>query len=220
MFTSSLSTDLNVFPLFFYFIIQFIRCKPYSFFITNLSKIKIFFQIKKSVNKIQLTHISIIEWNFFVIKSASLNILIIVVVRWFPSNKSSNFLLDFTYNLLILLKKKKIWWFSSRALSQNSRNSTQVRTMLSMSLLPSLLWWLPSCQLAIKPEHVKALIPTNVAYVKALIPTDVAYVKVLIPADVVEAWRKNTQCSLDGTETKLLVSGRKPQIHKGFLEST
>ena len=81
---------------------QFISRRPHFFFITNLSKIKILFQIKKSVNKIQLTHISTKELNFLVVRSTSLNILIIVVVRWFPSNKSSNFLLDFSYNLLIL----------------------------------------------------------------------------------------------------------------------
>ena len=34
--------------------------------------------------------------------------------------------------------------------------------------------------------------------------------------DVVEAWRKNTQWSLDGIETKLLVSGSKSRIHEGF----
>ena len=31
---------------------------------------------------------------------------------------------------------------------------------------------------------------------------------------------KHTRCSLDGTKTKLLVPGSKPQIHEGFLEST
>ena len=34
--------------------------------------------------------------------------------------------------------------------------------------------------------------------------------------DVVEAERKDTRWSLDGTETKLLASGSKPQIHEGF----
>ena len=101
MLTLSLSIDLNVFPPFLCFIIQFIRCKPHFFFITNLPKIKILFQIKKSVNKIQLTYISIKEWNFLVVRSASLNILIIVAMRWFPSKKSRKHLLDFAYNLLI-----------------------------------------------------------------------------------------------------------------------
>ena len=94
-----------VFGLSICFIIQFIRCKPHFFFITNLPKIKILFQIKKPVNKIQLTHIYIKEWNFLVVRNASLNVLIIVVVRRFPSKKSSNHLLDFSYNLLTLFTK-------------------------------------------------------------------------------------------------------------------
>ena len=53
MLTSPLSIDLNVFPPFLCFIVQFIWCKPHFFIITNLPKIKILFQIKKSVNKIQ-----------------------------------------------------------------------------------------------------------------------------------------------------------------------
>ena len=105
MFSSSLSIDLNIFPPFFYFIVQFIKCKLHFFFITNLPKIKILFQIKKSINKIQLTHISIKEWNILVVRNTSLNILITVVVRWFPSKNSSNLLLDFTYNLLTLFPK-------------------------------------------------------------------------------------------------------------------
>ena len=69
------------------------------------SKIKILFQIKKPVNKIQLTHIFVKEWTFLVVRSVSLNILIIVVVRWFPNKKSSNHMLDFTHNLLTLFTK-------------------------------------------------------------------------------------------------------------------
>ena len=34
--------------------------------------------------------------------------------------------------------------------------------------------------------------------------------------DIVEAWRKHTLYSLDGTETKLLVYSSKPRIHEGF----
>ena len=34
--------------------------------------------------------------------------------------------------------------------------------------------------------------------------------------DVAEAQRKHTRCSLDGTETKLLVRGSKPRIQEGF----
>ena len=105
MFTSSLSIYLNVFPPFLCFIIQFIRCKPHLFFITNLPKIKILFQIKKLVNKIHLTHIFVKEWNFLVVRSASLNISNIVVARWFPSKKSSNILLDFAYSFLTLFTK-------------------------------------------------------------------------------------------------------------------
>ena len=82
-----------------------IRCKPYFFFFTNLPKIKMLFQIKNPINKIQLTHISIKEWNFLVARSVSLNILIIVVVIWFPSKKSSNSLPDFAHSLLSLLTK-------------------------------------------------------------------------------------------------------------------
>ena len=85
--------------------VQFISCKPHFFFITNLLKIKILFQIKKPVNKIQLIHIFVTEWNFLVVRSASLNILIIVIARWFPSKKSSNLLLDFSYNLPTLFMK-------------------------------------------------------------------------------------------------------------------
>ena len=109
MLTSSLSIDLNVFLTFLCFIIQFIRCKLHFFFITNLPKIKILFQIKKSVNKTQLTHISVKEWNFLVVWSASLNILIVVVVRWFSIKKSTNHLLDFAYNLLTLFTKLLIF---------------------------------------------------------------------------------------------------------------
>ena len=56
---------------------------------------------------VELTHIyiSIKEWNFLIVRSASFNILIIVVVKWFPSKKSSDLLLNFTYNLLTLFKK-------------------------------------------------------------------------------------------------------------------
>ena len=105
MLTLSFSIDLNDFPQFLCFIIQFIRCQPHFFFIKNLPKIIIPFQIKKPVDKNQLTHISIKEWNFLIVRSVSLNILIIVVVRWFPSKKSSNLLLNFAYNLLTLFMK-------------------------------------------------------------------------------------------------------------------
>ena len=164
MLTSLLSIDLNVFPPFLCFIVQFIKCKPYS--ITNLPKIKILFQINKPINKIQLTHISLKEWNFLVVRSTSLNILIVVVVRWFPSKKLA---------IICLISPIICWlfswncWFSSWASSRNLRNSALVSTML----LTSLLWWSPSHRLAIKPRYVKALIPTNVA----------------------EAWKKRTQCS-------------------------
>ena len=140
MLTLLLFINLNVFPPFLSFIVQFIRCKTYSFFIKNLPKIKILFKIKKPMNKIQLTHFSIKEWNFLVVRSASLNILNIVVVRWFPSKKSSNLLPDFTYNLLNFFKN---CWFSSWV---SLRNSNLVRTVLSMSLL----WWSLSHWLAIR----------------------------------------------------------------------
>ena len=157
MLTSPLSIDLNVFPSFLCFIAQFIKCNPYS--ITNLPKIKILFQIKKPINKIQLTHISLKEWNFLVVRNTSLNILIIVVVRWFPSKKLA---------IICLISPIICWlfswncWFSSWASSQNLRNSALVRIMLSMLLPLSLLWWSLSHQLAIKPGYVKALIPIDI----------------------------------------------------------
>ena len=49
MLTSSLSINFNVFPPLLCFIVQFISCKPHFFFITNLQKIKILFQIKKPI---------------------------------------------------------------------------------------------------------------------------------------------------------------------------
>jgi len=71
----------------------------------KLPKIKILLQIKKLVNKIQLTHISIKEWNFLIVRSVSLYILIIIVVIWFPSNKSCNPLPDFTHTFLSVFTK-------------------------------------------------------------------------------------------------------------------
>ena len=68
--------------------------------------------IHKEITGIQLTHISIKEWNFLVVRSVSLNILIIVVVRWFPSKMSSFHLLDFTYNLLTFFTKLLIFIMS------------------------------------------------------------------------------------------------------------
>ena len=159
MLTSPLSIDLNGFPPFLCFIVQFIICKPYSFFITNLPKIKILFQIKKPINKIQLTDISIKEWNFLVVRSMSLNILIIVVVRWFPSKKLA---------IICLISPIICWlfswnyWFSSRASSRNLRNLALVRTVLSTSFL----WWSLSRRLAIRTRYVKELISTNVAEAK------------------------------------------------------
>ena len=105
MLTSTLFINLYVYPPFFYFTIQFIKCKWYFFFFKNIPKIKILFQIKKLVNKIQLTCLSIKECNFLVFMSASISILISVVVRWFSSKKSSNCLLNFAYILLSLFMK-------------------------------------------------------------------------------------------------------------------
>ena len=104
MLTSPLSIDLNLFPPFLCFIVQFIRCKSHLFFITNLPKIKILFQIKKPVNKIYLTHISVKEWNFLVVRSASLNI-------------SNILLLDFAYSFLTLFTKLVIFITKIKELS-------------------------------------------------------------------------------------------------------
>ena len=144
MLTLSLSIDLNVFLPFLYLIVQFIKYKPHFFFITNLPKIKIPFQIKKPINKIQLAYISIKEWNFLVVRSVSLNILIIVAMRWFPSKKSSNLLLDLAYILLTLLKKLLILITS---LFMKLKELNLVRIVFSTSLL----WWSFSYQLAIRP---------------------------------------------------------------------
>ena len=144
MLTLPLFINLNVFPPFLSFIVLFIRCKPYSFFITNLPKIKILFKIKKPMNKIQLTHISVKEWNFLVVRSASLNILDIVVVRWFPRRRVAIFC---SISPIICWFFSRNRWFSSWVSLKNSRNSNLVRTVL----LTSLLWWSLCHRLAIRP---------------------------------------------------------------------
>ena len=85
MLTSTLSINLNVLPQFLYFIVQHIKCTLYSFFITNLPKIKTFFQIKKPINKFQLAHHPIKEWNILVFRSVFLSILIGVAMGLFPA---------------------------------------------------------------------------------------------------------------------------------------
>ena len=64
-------------------------------------------------------------------------------------------------------------------------------------------------------SHIPKIVSNYVLIWKLCSCAQRGYTKIY-EIDVVEAWRKHTQYSLDGTKTKLLISGNKPRIHERF----